>query len=167
MSLHFLPARRFMLCLVLSTLGLFSAGIVAAQETTASMRIVIADQDGASVSGVPMLIHHIPTGRKITQSSNASGIVTARGLAVGGPYEVSVAETNRFSADVIQGIYLELDKTEVVPFAVRPYVEEVVVTAEGVSDDLAVGIGAGFDRAQIDATPSVSRDFVSTLARDP
>ncbi len=156
-----------MLCLLICAAALLSAGTVAAQETTASMRIVVSDADGASVSGAPMLIHHIPTGRKITQSSNAAGVVTVRGLAVGGPYEVSVADTSRFSADVIQGIYLELDKTEVVPFAVRPYVEEVIVTAEGVSDELAVGIGAGFDRAQIDATPSVSRDFVSTLARDP
>ena len=78
-----------------------------------------------------------------------------------------MADSTRFAADVIQNIYLDLDRTVVVPFSVRPIIEELVVTAEGRSEDIAVGIGAGFDRAQIDATPSVSRDFVSTLARDP
>ena len=167
MLLHMVRARRLLLCFVVSAVTLFSAGFVSAQETTASMRIVVADESGAGVADVSILIHHVPTGRRITQSSNASGVIVARGLAVGGPYEVSVADSSRFAADVIQGIYLELDRTEVVPFAVRPVIEELVVTAEGMSDDVPVGIGAGFDRAEIDATPSISRDFVSTLARDP
>ncbi len=131
------------------------------------MRVVITDESGGNVSGVSVKIVHVPTGRQQILRSNASGIVTARGLAVGGPYEVSVTDSTQYAADVIQGIGLALDKTEIVDLVVRPIVEELVVTAEGMSQEVPVGVGAAFDRATIDATPSVSRDFVSTLARDP
>ena len=33
--------------------------------------------------------------------------------------------------------------------------------------NVAVGVGRDFDRTRIEATPSVSRDFVNTLATDP
>ncbi len=88
-------------------------------------------------------------------------------MAVGGPYEVEVADPSRYAADVMQGIFLDLDKTELVTLAVRPVIEEVIVTAKAITEELRVGVGRDFDRATIDATPSIGRDFVSTLATDP
>ena len=70
-------------------------------------------------------------------------------------------------ADVQQNIYLDLDQTEVVALSVRPVIEEVIVTAQAITTEQPVGIGRSFDRAKIDATPSVSRNFVDTLATDP
>ncbi|MEM9688005.1 MAG: TonB-dependent receptor [Pseudomonadota bacterium] len=161
------PVRRALILFTLGISGLLSIGTAAAQETTSAMRVIITDETGGNVSGVSVQIRHVPTGRVQTLTSNASGIVIARGLVVGGPYEVKVTNSTRYAADEIRGISLELDKTEIVDLIVRPIVEELVVTAKGVTEDIAVGIGAGFNRATIDATPSVSRDFVSTLARDP
>ncbi|MEM9402163.1 MAG: TonB-dependent receptor [Pseudomonadota bacterium] len=161
------PIRRALILFTLGISGLLSIGTAAAQETTSAMRVIITDEAGGNVSGVSVQIRHVPTGRVQTLTSNASGIVIARGLVVGGPYEVKVTNSTRYAADEIRGISLELDKTEIVDLIVRPIVEELVVTAKGVTEDIAVGIGAGFNRATIDATPSVSRDFVSTLARDP
>jgi hypothetical protein len=137
-----------------------------AQNTTAALRVVATDASGAAAGGVPVTIRHIPTGRSKNMSTNSDGIVTASGLAVGGPYEVAVSG-GTYAADVTRGIYLELDKTEVVPLIVRPIIEEVVVTATATTGKVAVGVGTSFDRTMIDTTPAISRDFVSTLAKDP
>ena len=109
----------------------------------------------------------MPTGRSQVLASNNQGNVAARGLAIGGPYEVAVVGGTQYSSDVIQGIYVELDQTEVVNLAVRAVIEEVVVTAQALTGEVAVGVGRAFDRSTIDGTPSLSRDFISALATDP
>jgi len=147
-------------------LALF-AGPVQAQNTTSSLRVVVADTNGAPAGNVSVRITHMPTGRSISITSNDGGVANALGLAVGGPYEVEVADTSRYSADVQQNIFLDLDETAVVAITVRPALEAVVVTAEARTAALAVGVTSQFDRAAINATPSISRDFTSTLARDP
>ena len=158
---------RLALLSLIAASGLMLASAAQAQNTTANLRVLVTDQDGTNLVGVNVRISHVPTGRSLTLSSNAAGVVTARGLAVGGPYEVAVAANNRYAADVQQNIYLELDQTELVELAVRPVIEEVIVTAQAITEELAVGVGRSFSRAEIEATPSISRDFVSTLARDP
>ncbi len=165
MQKSFRALVRLAMIALIAAMGLISAA--QAQDTTASLRVLITDQNDANVSGVNININHVPTGRSVTLTSNAAGAVTARGLAVGGPYEVVVADNNRFAADVQQNIFLELDKTEVVNIAVRPVIEEVVVTAQAVTEELTVGVGRNFNRDTIDATPSIGRDFTSTIARDP
>jgi hypothetical protein len=113
-------------------------------------------------------VTHVPTGRVISVTANDSGIATLRGLAVGGPYEVSIPPGANYAADRVTDIILKLDETEVVPLAARAAtLEEIVVTAEMVAEDLRVGVGRDFDRAKIDGTPSLARDFVSTLATEP
>ena len=152
--------------IVLSILSLaLFAGSAHAQNTTSSLRIVVTDTSGAAVSNATVRISHVPTGRSISVTSNAAGVANALGLAVGGPYEVAVV--GDYAADVMQGIYLELDKTEVVALSVRSVVEEVIVTASAPTAEVGFGIGSTFDRDRIDSTPSLSRDFVSTLATDP
>ncbi len=88
-----------------------AAGVAQAQDTTASLRVLVTDQSNVSIVGVNVRIIHVPTGRSLTLTSNAAGVVTARGLAVGGPYEVVVADNNRYAADVQQNIFVELDRT--------------------------------------------------------
>ena len=139
----------------------------AAQDTSSAIRVVVTDQNGASVSGVSVNVRHVPTGRSRTDLSNEDGIVNARGLAIGGPYEVSVVGGGDYAADLQQGISVGLDQVTVVDLVVRPVVEEVVVTASAMTQELAVGVGTNFDRTAIDATPSIGRDFTSVIARDP
>jgi len=158
---------RLALLSLLATSGLMLAGTAQAQDTTATLRVLITDQDGTNLVGVGVRIVHVPTGRSLTLTSNAAGVASARGLAVGGPYEVTVVANNRYAADVQQNIYLDLDQTEVVALSVRPVIEEIVVTAQAMTQELAVGVGRSFDRAAIDATPSIGRDFTSTIATDP
>jgi outer membrane receptor protein involved in Fe transport len=160
------PFRRLALASLFLTAGLALAISAQAQQTTSSLRVSVNDQGGAPAGNVTVRITHVPTGRTISIVSNDAGVATARGLAVGGPYEVEVADTSRYAADLLQNIYLELDETELVELSVRPVIEEVIVTAEPLTEELVVGVGRSFSRAEIDATPSISRDFVSTIARD-
>ena len=143
------------------------AGPAAAQNTSSSIRVVVTGQGGAPVSGLSVAVTHVPTGRTQIISSNDQGIATLRGIKVGGPYDVSVVGGGEYAADVMQDIYAELDKTEVVNLAVRPVIEEVVVTAQAPTGEVIVGVGRAFDRSTIDGTPSLSRDFIETLGTDP
>ena len=150
-----------------AALAVVVAGPVQAQNTTSSLRVAVTDTSGAAASNVNIRITHVPTGRSIFVTTNDAGSATARGLAVGGPYEVEVADASRYAADVQQNIFLDLEKTEVVALSVRAAIEEIVVTAQAATEQLVVGVGANFDRTAIDATPSIGRDFTSVIARDP
>ena len=152
---------------IIALSAILFAGTAFSQNTVSSIRVVVSDPSGSPAAGISVSILHVPTGRSQTGPSNTDGVVTARGLAVGGPYEVAVVGGGQYASDVVQGIYLELDRTETVDLTVRPIIEEVVVVAQAMTGEVAVGVGRSFDRARIDATPSISRDFVSALATDP
>ena len=72
---------------LISVFGLIGAGVALAQNTTGNLRVLVTDQNGVNLVGVNVRINHVPTGRSITLTSSAAGVVTARGLAVGGPYD--------------------------------------------------------------------------------
>ncbi|MGI9233469.1 MAG: TonB-dependent receptor, partial [Woeseiaceae bacterium] len=138
-----------------------------AQTTTSSIRVIITNESGAPVAGVPVEIVHLPTGRSQSATSNTSGIANARGLAVGGPYQVNVASGADYVGQTSSDIITQLDETELVSLVVRPSIEEITVTAQQGGQAIQVGVGRDFDRSTIEAVPSVSRDFISTLATDP
>ena len=153
---------------ILATAAFLTPGTTYAQSTTSSIRVVVTDDSGASVGGVAVTIRHLPTSRTLTVTTTASGVAIARGLAVGGPYEVGLAASSSYSAITVQDVMLDLDETEVIPLQARAAtMDNITVTAKQVVQEVAVGVGTSFDRATIDATPSISRDFVSVLARDP
>ena len=162
-----LKFRSYFLSVTATLVMALIAGPAAAQGTTSSLRVVVTDSTGAAAGNVALRITHVPTGRSLSVTSNDAGVATSRGLAVGGPYEVEVADAGNYAADVQQNIYLELDETAVVALSVRAAIEEVVVTAQAATQELAVGVGTNFDRTAIDATPSIGRDFTSVIARDP
>ena len=152
---------------LLAVAMVFIAGPVAAQNTSSSIRVVVTDEDGAAVSGVAVKVTHVPTARTRTASTGSNGVVTTRGLAIGGPYEVSIVGGGNYAADVKQDIFVKLDQTEVVEIVARSIIEEIIVTAKAPTEQVALGVGRSFDRAKIDSTPSIGRDFVSVLATDP
>jgi len=147
-------------------IAMLAFGTASAQNTSSSIRVDVSNEDGSAAGGVAVSITHVPTGRSQVITSSSDGVVIARGLAIGGPYEVQVAG-DAYAADVIQGIFIELDQAESVDLIVRSSVEEIIVTAQAMTEEIVVGVGRGFDRAAIDSTPSIGRDFTSTIARDP
>lgn len=161
---------RGLLSVLLGVLFVVAANPVIAQTTTSAIRVAVVDQSGNSVANVNVRITHLPTQRTQTQPSNASGIVTVRGLAVGGPYQVESADIAQYTSDAIGDITLVLDKTELVDLVVTATVgtlEEVLVTAQLQGQRLQFGTSSEFNQRTLENIPSISRDFVSTLATDP
>ena len=156
-----------LLCLLLG----LSANPVLAQETTSELRVNVIDEQGNSMPGVPVRVIHVPTQRVQTITSNDSGTVLARGLAIGGPYRVISGDPSAYISDPLENIYVALDVTEVVNLGVVAVtsgdMEEVMVIATQRKQDLRIGAGSDFSREKIDSIPSVARDFVSTIATDP
>jgi hypothetical protein len=163
----FLFKHLSVLCTVVVLSAVLSSGTAFAQNTASSIRVVVSDSSGNAAGGVTVSIVHVPTGRAQVSTSSSDGVVIARGLAVGGPYEISVVGGSQYAADVLQNVYTELDKTVVVDLGVRPVIEEIVVSAQAPTAEVAVGVGRAFNRSTIDGTPSLSRDFISALATDP
>lgn len=141
---------------------------VHAQSTSSSIRVIVTDSAGNAVGGVPVTITHVPTGRTQITTSTTSGIVTSRGLAVGGPYSVNVTSGSGYTADGTDDIILKLDETEVVNLNVRTEeIEEIIVVATQMIQELRTGVGRDFGAREIAATPSIARDFASVLATEP
>ena len=159
-----------LLSVLLGILLVLSANPAVAQTTTSSIRVAVADANGAAVEGVSVLITHIPTQRTKTEVSNSSGSVLVRGLSVGGPYQVETVAGSGYTADAVGDINLTLDKTEQVSLLVKAVtgtLEEVIVTAQLQGQRIQYGSGSEFKQDTLESIPSISRDFVSTLATDP
>jgi hypothetical protein len=71
--------------------------------------VEVTDETGNRVGGVPVTVTHVPTGRVISVTANDSGIATLRGLAVGGPYEISIPPGANYAAERVTDIILKLD----------------------------------------------------------
>ncbi len=162
------PQRLLLWVLLCALLGMFS-GTVFAQETTSNIRVIVSDNAGNRLNAVSVRITHLPTQRSQVITSGESGIATARGLQVGGPYRVESADTGRYRSEEGEAIFLDLGETEVIELFVSEVttLEEVVVTATQTLMEQRIGAGRDFSQSTIEGIPSISRDFVSTLAIDP
>lgn len=141
-----------------------------AQSTSSQLRVTVVDQNGKGVGGVDVRITHILTDRTQILTSDPAGLLTARGLQVGGPYRVESADSASYTSKAIEDIFLVIGETGLVDLIVSPTianVEEVVVVGQQLAEKLEFGAGSDFKRETIEAVPSISRDFVSTLATDP
>jgi len=133
----------------------------------ASIRVEVTDESGKPIAGLPVTVTHLPTAQTQAFTTNDQGVVTGRGFLVGGPYEVTIPADSAYTADKVEGVQLELDDTTVIQITARPTTfEEISVTAEAVEAELEIGVSRNFSVETIEAIPSISRDFVSTLATD-
>lgn len=162
--------QRGLLSLMLGASLSLIANPVFAQTTSSQLRVVVVDSSGNAVDGVDVRITHIPTQRTQVLTSSPGGLLTARGLQVGGPYRVESADFARFTSEAIEGVYLTLGETEIVDLIVEvstTTVEEIIVSGQLQAQRLKFGAGSDFKQETIEGIPSISRDFVSTLATDP
>jgi len=162
------PKDRLISLALVALAVLFAAPFSLAQNTTSAIRVEVTDSDGSVVGDLAVTITHLPTGRTQALVTNDQGVVTARGLPVGGPFEVAVPEGGDYATDRVDNIYLKLEETQVIALNVRPAsFEEITVTGQLVGEELTLGVGRDFGREAIESIPSISRDFVSTLATEP
>ncbi|WP_143755047.1 carboxypeptidase-like regulatory domain-containing protein, partial [Caulobacter sp. B11] len=147
-----------------AVLALASASAVHAQETTSAMRGTVT-ADGAPVAGAAVTIVHVPSGTRATTVSEANGAFDARGLRVGGPYEITVQSASR-EPRTISGVYLSLaDTARVDVDLTSDQVEAITVTAAASSDG-DTGPKTVLNRDAIEAVVSINRDVRDLARRD-
>ena len=165
--MRFIKKAAFVAALATSTI--LASSPLLAQETSSNLRGSVVDTTGNAVGSVTVEIVHIPTGTTKTITTDSSGRFQARGLLIGGPYEVRLSDGSRFEAENLENIFTQLGTTQTVTLSVHAagqMVEEVVVTGAKLISELRTGSGRDFGQSVIDSTPSISRDFVSILETD-
>ncbi len=153
----------------LATSTVLASGTLMAQETSSNMRGTVVDAVGNTVGSVTVEIIHVPTGTTKTITTDSEGRFQARGLLIGGPYEVRLSDGSSFEADSLENIFTQLGTTQTVTLAVHSAgqaIEEVVVTGAKLTGGLKTGAGRDFGQDVIDGTPSIARDFISILETD-
>lgn len=149
----------------LTVLALAASSAVYAQETTAAVRGSVTGEGGAPVAGAAVTILHTPSGTRSTTVSGANGTYDARGLRVGGPYEITV-QAPGLEGKKITDIYLSLSDTQRVDIDLAANaVEAVVVTASAGGNDEG-GPKTTLNRDSIEAVVSVARDIRDLARRD-
>ena len=155
--------------LALCAAAILAGANAAAATTSAAVSGYVRTIGGDPIPSAQVAIIHSPSGTHATAVTAANGAFHQSGLRVGGPYEI------RFAAEGFQ----ERTLTEVTltpgpqpPFAAAMLplgVEEVVATASAVvsARDLNNGVGSAYSAADIAGQPSVTRDVIRTLLRDP
>jgi len=150
----------------IAVLALASATAVYAQETTSALRGVVIGDGGAPVGGATVSILHTPSGTRSITMTESNGSYDARGLRVGGPYEITVQAPN-YEVTKVGGVFLSLSDTARVDIdvAATGAVEALIVTAAGTRDREG-GPKTVLNRDAIEAVVSVSRDIRDLARRD-
>lgn len=146
---------------------------VYAQETASELRGSIVDQNGAAVQGATVTIVHEPTGSASVLTTSSNGAFFQTGLRPGGPYSITVSAPG-FEGTAVDG--LNLSPGTQPPLRLRlaasaddtAVLDTVVVTGAAISAlDLNNGVGSNFSARDVANQPSISRDIIATLNRDP
>ncbi len=143
--------------------------IVCAQETTGSIRGVVADETGAAVSGARVTITNTRTGATRTEVTGDSGVFSARGLAVSGEYVVTI-NADAFAAQTVENVRVFLGDASTVNVALQSaaVADEIVVTASAANVvQVATGPSATFDLKDINSLPTIDRDIKDIIRVDP
>jgi Carboxypeptidase regulatory-like domain/TonB dependent receptor len=148
-----------------------AAPAVYAQETTSSIRGAVSDAAGAPVAGAAVVVTHMPSGTRAVATTAADGSFDARGLRVGGPYQVVVSATG-FEKQTVSEISLNVGEPFRFAVSLTPdsaAQEEIVVVASKLKRAIALETGSAtsYNAEAIAGVASVSRDLRDVLRRDP
>jgi len=149
----------------LAILALAATTAAYAQETTSAVHGVVTS-GGRPVTGASVQFVHIPSGARLTTSTERTGVFDARGLRIGGPYTMTVTSAGA-PARVLNDIFLTVGKTSDidVDLSGSNEVEEVVVTAAGIKNS-DQGPKTVLNRLDIQQVVSVNRDPRDLARRD-
>ena len=141
---------------------------VHAQQTSSELRGSVVDVNGQPVAGAQVTIIHVPTSSTNVATTGGSGAFLQTGLRVGGPYTIIVSAPG-FEGEALDGLRLAPGGQAPLRIALAPTAADVItVTGQAISrQDLNAGVGSNFTARDVANQPSLSRDVISTLNRDP
>jgi len=148
-------------------LGLSTSAL--ANTTTSAIKGNISGPNGNPAAGTQITIVHVPSGTTKTATVNDSGLFTAKGLRVGGPYKI-IVDSNKFEDATVKDIYLTLGETYPLNVALNSQseVETIVVTGRSISmSSGGTGPAAHFNADDLKNAPSINRDIKDIVRIDP
>lgn len=156
------------MAIVISAVALMSTPAFS-QQTTSSVRGVVADESGRPLSNSTVIIRNEETGLTRSVETTASGEFAVRNLPVGENYKVTVSASG-YAGEVVEGLPLNLGETANLNFdlASTAGIEEVtVVGVPTVASQVAVGPSTTFGLAELESAPSINRNIADVMRADP
>lgn len=145
-----------------------SAGAFA-NDTASSVKGQITGPNGNPAAGTQITIIHIPSGSVKKATVNESGLFSAKGLRVGGPYQI-IVDSDNFKDTMLEDVYLTLGNVYPVNLQLenQSNIEQIVVTGRAISS-LSGGTGpsANFGLKDLENQPAISRDIKDIVRADP
>ena len=148
-------------------LGLSTSAL--ANTTTSAIKGNVSGPNGNPAAGTQVTIVHVPSGTTKKAIVNDSGLFTAKGLRVGGPYRV-VVDSNKFEDATVKDVFLTLGETYPLNVTLNPQrqVETIVVTGRAISmQSGGTGPAAHFNADDLKNAPSINRDIKDIVRVDP
>lgn len=167
------PNRVRISRLTLGLLAVLATAPAFAQSTSAGVGGVVTGADGQPVAGAEVTITHTESGTVSRVTTDESGRYTARGLRVGGPYNITVTKAGA-GTDSEDNVFLQLNQVAQVDAKLDNGVttlESVQVTGVAVGSEIfsanKMGTGTNVTREAIEALPSANRNIQDYIRLDP
>ena len=152
----------YMLSLIL-VMGMLPVAFAA--ETTSSIKGNVYDESGNPLPGASVVVTDMRTTVARPYTTDSAGAFLASGLAVGGPYKVTV---NCIKSVMVDSITLGEIYNIPIDVASSSVLEEVIVTGENSNVVVtAAGPAATFSSFQIETSVAFNRDIVDIYTIDP
>jgi hypothetical protein len=164
-------------CLRLSKLSIgliaaLAAAPVFAQSTSAGVGGLVTDSSGQPVAGAEVVITHVESGTVSRATTDSSGRYVARGLRVGGPYEITVTKAGE-GTRTEDNVYLSLNQANTVNATLTgdmTTLATVTAVATGGSVVFSTenkGVGTSVDGRKMEITPQGNRSIDDVARLDP
>lgn len=154
--------------------ALAAAPAFAQSTTSAGVGGTVVDSSGQPVANAEVVIRHVDSGTVSRVTTDESGRYAARGLRVGGPYEIVITKSGA-GTTTEDNVYLSLNQANQVNVALSGDVvtlDTVVATGvySGGSEIFSankMGTGTNLSQGQIEALPSIDRTIQDLVRLDP
>jgi hypothetical protein len=142
---------------------------VMANTTSSGIKGQVVGPNGNAAAGTMVTIVHVPSGTTKKAVVNNSGVFSAKGLRVGGPYKI-IIDSDQFEDTELTDVFLTLGETYPVNVALEAEqdIETIVVTGRVVNKNYGSNSpSSNFNLKDIQLTPTVNRDIKDVIRVDP
>ncbi|MBX7532518.1 TonB-dependent receptor [Qipengyuania sp. 1XM1-15A] len=153
----------------LSATAAMVAAPAAAQQITSGIEGRVVDEAGAPVQGATVTVTDTRTGQSSVLTSGPDGTFRVGSLVPGGPYTVT-AQADGYEGQSVEQQFITVSGNTSFTFELTQSADENVIVVTGARanvQQLAVGPGAAFGEATLEAFPSLSRDVRDIIRLDP
>ncbi|RYV01418.1 TonB-dependent receptor [Shewanella sp. OPT22] len=140
-----------------------------ADDTSSAVRGEVVGPKGSPAAGTIVTFIHEPSGTTKNVKVNSSGLFSAKGLRVGGPYTIKV-NSSKFQNRLIKDVYLKLGEPLDLNFSLSSdNIETMQVTGSRLTAQEFgyVSPGSNFNITDIETAASADRDIKDVIRVDP